>query len=64
MADLPVVRNRRDAEAHDSDKPALVEVPGNLVKAVVWMVETVEKPGNEEVTKVLKTLLRRRENRT
>jgi hypothetical protein len=50
-----------DAEMHDINAPALVEVPGELVRSVVWLIEMIERPANDEIGKVVRTLLRKRE---
>jgi S1-C subfamily serine protease len=56
MPHLPVVRNQKDAQAHDPDKPALVEVPGKRVSAVVALIEAMQNPGDNEVGETIKAL--------
>ncbi len=58
MENIPIIHNQEDAKAHDPSKPALVEVPGELVRMVVWMLESFQKTSNDEPGKVLKTLLK------
>jgi len=63
MANLPIVRSNEEAQAHDTNQPALVLVPGDLVKSVVWLMSMIQKPDDDEIGKTVKTLLRKRGKR-
>jgi uncharacterized OB-fold protein len=58
MAELPVVRTREQAKAHDPNVSALVEVPGEFVPTVVWLMEALQQPSDSQVGKVVRSLLR------
>jgi hypothetical protein len=62
MQPSTVVRTLDEARAHDAGDVAYVEVPGRWVPAIVWLVETLERPGDDEVGKTVKSLLRKLEH--
>jgi hypothetical protein len=63
MQPTTVVRNLREAAAHNPNEPAYIEVPGRWVRAMAWLVDVLENPGDDEVGKTIKTLLRKLEMR-
>jgi hypothetical protein len=58
VAGLPIIRNRDDAQKHNPNQPALVEVPGGLVQPMMFLMETLSRPGDDELGKVVKTMLK------
>jgi S1-C subfamily serine protease len=56
MARSPIVRNRCDARVHDPHKPALVEVPGKWVGAVVKLTEAFRQGRLGKTIKALQAL--------
>jgi hypothetical protein len=57
MSNLPIVRSKEDASSHDPTGPALVLVPGELVRSVAWLIAAIERPGDDEIGKTVRTLL-------
>jgi hypothetical protein len=60
MTPLPVIRSQKQADEHDQNEPALVEIPGEMVRSIVWMVETLQMPGYHETAKTLRSLLKKK----
>lgn len=58
MGQLHVVRNREEANAHNPNKPALVEVRGELVQSVMFLVEALKRPNSDRLGKLARNLLR------
>lgn len=56
MSQLPVLRTIKDARAHDPGKPALIEVPGKWVGAVVTLLTILQHHGHDEVGKRIEAL--------
>jgi hypothetical protein len=57
---LAVIRTPEDAQRHDPGKPALVEIPGELVRKVLSLVKTLAETGPSKRKKLAKAVLSRR----
>ena len=42
---MPIVRTGEEAEAHDPERSALVELPGRWVRGVVWLRDHIQDAG-------------------
>ena len=52
-----VIRTREEAEEHNPNDPALVEVPGELVRKVLFLVRALETKSNSKRKKKIRALL-------
>ena len=52
-----VIRTAEDALKHDPAEPALIEVPGELVRTVIVITNALAIPGHSKQKKMIKALL-------